>query len=251
MTATAAIRFYGELNDFLQGDQRQRDTCFPFVVGRSVKDAIEGLGVPHTEVGLILVNGQPVDFGYRFADRDRVSVYPLFEHLDISAVTRLRREPLREARFIVDGHLGTLARYLRLLGFDTMLDPHLPDKELAARSVAERRILLTRDLGLLKRRAVTHAVSVRRDDPEEQLLELVHRLPLGASLRPFTRCMVCNGLLDDVDKAAVADRLEPRTRANFDRFRQCRVCGRVYWEGSHQRRLLDLVERVRAESTSS
>jgi uncharacterized protein with PIN domain len=251
MTPTATVRFYAELNDFLRGDQRQRDTCFPFVMGRSVKDAIEGLGVPHTEVDLILVNGQPVDFGYRLADGDRVSAYPLFKYLDISAVTPLRPQPLHELRFIVDGHLGTLARYLRLLGFDTIFDPDLPDNELAARSGAERRILLTRDRGLLKRRAVTHAVFVRWDDPDEQLLELVHRLPLGANLRPFTRCMVCNGLLEDAHKATVADRLEARTRASFHRFRQCGVCGRVYWEGSHQRRLLDLLERVRAESTSS
>jgi uncharacterized protein with PIN domain len=250
MMGIATVRFYAELNDFLASGQCQRDLCVRFVVAPSVKDAIEGLGVPHTEVDFILVNGQPVEFDYRLADGDRISVYPVFERLDISEVTRLRPEPLRELRFVADGHLATLARYLRLLGFDTTFEPNCADDELATRSVAERRILLTRDRGLLKRRAVSHGVFVRRDDPDEQLLELVRRLHLGANLRPFTRCMACDGLLEDVDKAAVADRLEPRTRASFDRLRQCRGCARVYWEGSHQRRLLDLVERVRAESAS-
>jgi uncharacterized protein with PIN domain len=246
MTSAATIRFYAELNDFLAPDQRQRDLSCPFVIAPSVKDAIEGLGVPHTEVDLILVNGESVDFAHRLADGDRISVYPVFERLDISGQTKLRPDPLRAIQFVADGHLGTLCRYLRLVGFDTSFDPRWSDSVLADVSVAEHRILLTRDRGLLKRRAVTHGLFVRGEDPQEQLLDVVRRLHLGEQLRPFTRCMVCNGLLDDVDKALIGDQLEAGTRRAFDAFQRCRDCGLVYWQGSHYPRLLDLVARARA-----
>ncbi len=248
MTTVAAIRVYAELNDFLALGQRQRDVSLTFEVPPSVKDAIESLGVPHTEVDLILVNGKPVDFQYRLVDGDRVSVYPSFQHIDISGLTRLRPEPLDEVRLVVDGHLGTLGRYLRLLGFDTRFDPASSDSVLADVSASERRVLLTRDRGLLKRRCVTHGFFVRADDPVQQLLDVVRRLHLGDQLRPFSRCMVCNGLLDDVDKAVIDDQLEEGTRRAFDTFRQCHDCDRVYWEGSHHDRLHALVAEVRALS---
>jgi uncharacterized protein with PIN domain len=241
----ATFRFYAELNDFLPVERRQRDITVPFVVPPSVKDAIEGLGVPHTEVDLILVDGEPVDFGHRLRAGDRVSVYPVFERLDIAGLTRLRPEPLRHVRFVADGHLGTLARYLRLVGFDTRLDPSWDDATLARLAVSEHRILLTRDRGLLKRRAVTHGLFVRDDDPTRQLVDVVRRLHLSRQLQPFTRCMACNGPLADVDKATIADRLERHTREAFERFRRCRDCDRIYWEGAHHRRLLDLVELAR------
>lgn len=246
MTSVATIRVYAELNDFLAPDQRQRDVSRTFEVPPSVKDAIEALGVPHTEVDLILVNSESADFQYRLVDGDRVSVYPTFERIDISGLTRLRPEPLDEVRFVVDGHLGTLGRYLRLLGFDTRFDPASTDSVLADVSVSERRVLLTRDRGLLKRRSVTHGFFVRDDDPIQQLLDVVRRLHLGDQLRPFIRCMACNGLLDDVDKAAIDDQLEEGTRHAFDTFRRCHDCGRLYWEGTHHRHLQALVAEVRA-----
>jgi uncharacterized protein with PIN domain len=248
---TATFRFYAELNDFLPPERRQRDVPYRFHVALSVKDAIEGLGVPHTEVDLILVDGRSVGFDHRLADSDRVSVYPVFERIDISGLTRLRPEPMRDVRFVADGHLGTLARYLRLLGFDTRFDRAAADDALAAVSVEDRRILLTRDRGLLKRRSITHGLFIRNDDPHQQVLEVVRRLHLETKLQPFTRCMRCNGILRDVDKAAVADRLEPATRERYESFRECTGCGRVYWEGSHHPRLLALVERARVAGSPS
>lgn len=247
VAARATFRFYAELNDFLPPAHRQRDVPYTFFVAPSVKDVVEAFGVPHTEVDVVLVNGAPVGFDRRLADGDRVSVYPVFERLDVSDVTRLRPRPLRDIRFVADVHLGTLARRLRLLGFDTRFDRAWSDAALVDVAAGERRILLTRDRGLLKRRAVTHGLYVRDDDPRAQVVDVVRRLHLSGSIRPFTRCMACNGLLDDVDKAEVADRLEPRTRAAFDRFRRCRDCGRIFWEGSHHRRLRELVARVRVE----
>ncbi|MGD9705753.1 MAG: Mut7-C RNAse domain-containing protein [Acidimicrobiia bacterium] len=246
MTGTVTIRVYAELNDFLAPDPRQRDASYRFDVAPSVKDAIEALGVPHTEVDLILVNGEPADFRYRLVDGDRVSVYPAFEGIDISELPRLRPEPLDETRFVVDGHLGTLGRYLRLLGFDTRLDPTATDEQLADASVSEQRVLLTRDRGVLKRRAVTHGFFVRDDDPTQQLLDVVRRLHLGEHVRPFSRCMVCNGLLEDVDKDAIEDQLRAGTRLAFHTYRRCQICRRLYWEGAHHPRLRALVAEVRA-----
>jgi uncharacterized protein with PIN domain len=241
------IRLYAELNDFVPPDRRQRDLAVSFGVTPSVKDAIEGLGVPHTEVDLVLVNGEPVAFDHRLAIGDRVSVYPVFERLDISAMTRVRAEPLRDVRFVTDVHLGKLCRYLRLLGFDTVGDAAWSDEELAGVSVTQRRILLTRDRGLLKRRAVTHGLFVRHDDPDDQLVDVVQRLHLGTRLRPFSRCMACNGTIEEVAKASVAGQLPAGSRRTTERLRRCSRCGRVYWEGAHLPRLHALVERARTE----
>lgn len=249
--SSATLRFYAELNDFLPPRLRQSEVGIEFDVGPSVKDAFEGLGVPHTEVDLVLANGEPVGLAYRLADGDRVSVYPAFRRIDLSPLVPLRPGPPHGLRFATDVHLGALTRYLRLLGFDTRSDPGWTDDELVAVSVAEGRVLATRDRDLLKRRAVTHGLFVRDDDPDEQLLEAVRRLRLGGEIRPFTRCMACNGLLEEADKASVAGRIGPGTRAAFDRFRQCRSCGRVYWEGAHRPRLLGLVERARAAGTEA
>jgi hypothetical protein len=246
MTGSVTFRFYAELNDFLAPEQRQRDVRVSYSVAPSVKDGIEALGVPHTEVALILVNGAPVGFETRLGDGDRVSVYPAFEQLDTSEVAPLRPTPPRDVRFVADGHLGTLVRYLRLLGFDTRYERGWADDVLADVSASEERVLLTRDRGLLKRRVVQHGMFVRDDDPEAQLLDVVRQRHLAGRLRPFTRCMACNGILAEVDKARIEDRLPDATRQTVDEFRQCQGCGQVYWEGAHQPRLRELVALARA-----
>ncbi len=232
----AHVRFYAELNDFLKPEQRFRDAPFAFAK-TSVKDAIESFGVPHTEVDLILANGESVDFSYLLRDGDRVSVYPVFEALDISSVERVRPQPLRVTRFVLDVHLGALAGYLRMLGFDTLWHNDSADEELARVSSAERRILLTRDRGLLKRGEVTHGYLVRSAAARQQVEEVLYRFDLWDSLRPFSRCLRCNGALRLVAKEAVTDRLPPRTAEYYDEFQECPACGRIYWKGSHFRRM--------------
>src|SRR3989338_9144205 len=113
----AHFRFYEELNDFLPPERRKTTFTREFRNRASVKDMIEALGVPHTEVDLILVNGASVDFSYLVQDGDRISVYPMFESFDIRPLVHLRPRPLREPKFVLDTHLGKLAVYLRLLGF--------------------------------------------------------------------------------------------------------------------------------------
>lgn len=242
------FRFYRELNDFLPRHLRQREFERDFLLAGSIKDAIENIGVPHTEVDLILVNGRSVDFDYLLRDGDRVSVYPVFESLDISTVTRLRPHPLRETRFVLDCHLGRLARYLRMLGFDSLFRSDYADETLLQISVAQRRILLTRDIGLLKRRQLERGYFVRATKPRQQLAEVIERLQLQGCLRPFTRCIACNGSIAAVPKQDIADLLPENTRRYFDEFFQCRDCLRIYWKGSHYERMSLLVRELRAGS---
>jgi uncharacterized protein with PIN domain len=248
---TARFRFYEELNDFLPAARRKREFRHRLNRRASIKDAIEALGVPHTEVELILVNGESVDFSYIVRDGDCISVYPVFESLDIRPLLRLRPEPLRNPRFVLDTHLGKLARYLRLLGFDCLYRNDFSDEELAEISSHERRILLTRDRLLLQRSIVTHGGFIRSDDPKQQVIEVLRRFDLAGDLAPLTRCIRCNGLLSIVDKKRVNHRLEPKTRLYYEDFRICENCRQIYWKGSHFRKMRDLIEEFRRELLSS
>jgi uncharacterized protein with PIN domain/sulfur carrier protein ThiS len=200
----AHIRFYAELNDFLSPERQATDIPIEFWTPPNVKDLIESLGVPHTEVDLILVNGTSVDFSHPVQHGDRVSVYPVFEALDITPVLRVRPQPLRRTAFVCDLHLGRLAAYLRMLGFDTLYRNDFGDEELARISRFEHRILLTRDVGLLKRSEVTHGYFVRNTRVAEQALEVLRRFDLFRSVAPHTRCLRCNGPLQAVAKEEVA-----------------------------------------------
>ncbi len=242
----ATFRFYEELNDFLPLSQRKVAFAHAWRGPESIKHLIESIGVPHTEVDLILVNGTSVDFSYQPCDGDQISVYPVFESIDISSVTHLRPHPLREPRFVVDGHLGRLAAYLRLLGFDTWWQIAADDSTLATVSHDERRILLTRDRGLLKRCLVTHGYCVRSLLPRAQLREVIERFDLGQSLQPFTRCLVCNGHLQPVAGEAFTSQVSPKTLCHYHAFWQCDQCGKVYWQGSHYRRMRALLDDVLA-----
>ncbi|HTP51974.1 MAG TPA: Mut7-C RNAse domain-containing protein [Anaeromyxobacteraceae bacterium] len=237
----ATFRFYAELNDLLA--PWRRGVPFPrdFNGAPAVKDVIESLGVPHTEVDLILADGESVDFSWTLKDGARVSVYPVFEALDIAPLTRVRPEPLRTVRFVLDGHLGRLARRLRMLGFDALWWRDPGDEEIARVAAAEHRIVLTRDSGLLKRRVVTHGYRVREVDPRRQLAEVVRRLDLLRSAVPLSRCLCCNALLETAPKEEVASALPPRVRERHEEFRRCPVCRRVYWPGSHRQRMEQVI----------
>jgi uncharacterized protein with PIN domain len=235
--SVARFRFYEELNEFLPADRRKREFESRFARAATVKNAIEALGVPHTEVELILVNGESVDFGYRMREGDRVSVYPVFEALDVRPLLRVRPAPLRLTRFIADAHLGGLARLLRMLGFDTLYDNAYSDEEIRRLAAEEHRIVLTRDRALLLCKTITHGCFVHARKPQDQLREIVQRLQLGTSLRPFARCLHCNVAVAAVEKEAVLEYLPPMVRERYQRFTQCPACRRVYWEGSHWERM--------------
>ncbi len=232
MVARATLRFYADLRDLAFDADRNGEVDVPVERPRSVKDAIESCGVPHTEVDLVLVNGESVGFAHRIAGGDRVSVYPPFASLEVDDVSRVRPDAL-EPRFVLDAHLGRLAQRLRLLGFDAAYRNDLDDRALASISAEERRWLLTRDRGLLMRNRVRHGYLIRSTDPRQQAVEVVRRFQLAGKVTPFSRCLACNGLLEPVPKAEVSDQLQPGTRKDHDTFVRCGDCGQVFWGGSH------------------
>ncbi|CAE6800109.1 MULTISPECIES: Mut7-C RNAse domain-containing protein [Paraburkholderia] len=241
---TATFRFYEELNDFLARPLRRRTFSCACARGATAKHMIEVLGVPHTEVELILVNGESVGFNHPLADGDRIAVYPKFEALDIQPLLRVREYPLRVVRFIADAHLGGLAPLLRLAGFDTLYDNHYPDADIEALAAAQQRIVLTRDRELLKRRTITHGCYVRTLRPREQLREVFERLDLAGSAQPFRLCLMCNAPLRRIAKDEVGDRAPDGVLERHNQFVTCDVCRRVFWEGTHWQRMRALMDSV-------
>ncbi|MGW8246500.1 MAG: Mut7-C RNAse domain-containing protein [Acidiferrobacterales bacterium] len=251
MPVIATFRFYEELNDFLPESKRKVEFSHRFIRAGSIKDAIEALGVPHTEVDLILVNGESVDFDYQVKEGDRISVYPVFESLDISPLVHLRPSPLRTPTFVLDTHLGRLAAYLRMFGFDSLYRNDYDDPELARISSGQQRILLTRDRKLLMRKQVTRGYFIRERWPRKQLLEVLHRFDLFDLQQPFTRCMHCNGKIRKIDKRSIESHLPPRTRAFYSEFWQCGDCGKTYWKGSHYQRMKQLISSINDEESGA
>jgi hypothetical protein len=244
MTVTATFRFYAELNDFLAPARRQREFTCRCGRAATTKHMIEALGVPHTEVELVLVDGESVGFERALGDGNRVAVYPKCEMLDVTPLLRVRDRALRETRFVADAHLGGLAHLLRMTGFDTLYDNHFGDAEIESVAASQRRIVLTRDRELLKRSGVTHGCYVRALHSELQLREVFDRLDLARSAQPFTRCLSCNTMLRAIDKAQIAARLPPGVLQRHERFTVCDGCARVFWEGSHWQRMRQLVDSL-------
>ena len=243
-TRAAEFRFYEELNDFLPTARRKRTFSYSFQGTPSVRDTIQAIGVPHSAVDLILVDGEPVRFSHRLRGGERVAVYPVFERLDISPVSRLRPRPLRRTRFVLDAQLGKLARYLRILGFDAAYSRDWDDARIIDLAREQRRIILTRDRGILKHSRVTHGYWVRSQRPTEQLREVLQAFDLSCQIKPFTRCMDCNGRIARVAKEKIGDRIDPAIISRFDSCWQCRDCGKIYWQGSQYRRMLRQVEQM-------
>jgi uncharacterized protein with PIN domain len=241
---SAEFRFYEELNDFLPAERRKVAFRQPFYGTPAVRDVIQAIGVPHTAVDLVLVDGRSVNFAHRLAGGERVAVYPVFERFDISPITHLRPQPLRQSRFILDVHLGRLARHLRMLGFDSAYRSDWDDAQIIQRARAERRIILTRDVGILKQKQVSHGYWVRHAEPRKQLAEVLEALDLKGQLKPFTRCLDCNGAIRPVLAGTLGGLVDPDILARFEQFWRCAECGKIYWRGSHYQRMLEAVQRV-------
>lgn len=240
----ATFRFYEELNDFLPRERRKQSFARACAATATTKHMIEALGVPHTEVELVLVNGESVGFDRQIRDGDRVAVYPKFEALDVSPLLRVRKRPLRVTRFVADAHLGGLAHLLRMAGFDTLYDNHFQDHEIEALAAREGRIVLTRDRELLMRRTITHGCYVHARKSEPQLQEIFQRLDLARGARPFTLCLHCNAPLRPMDKAQAAPLVPPGVYQRYQHFSTCDLCRRVFWEGSHWRRMSEVLGQV-------
>lgn len=246
----AILRFYEELNDFLPPDKKKRPFTYQFFGLPAIKDVIEALGIPHVEVGLIVANGLSVDFGYHLKSGDNISIYPVFESPDVNSQTKVTPAPLQDTKFILDVHLGKAAKNLRMLGFDTLYRNDFDDPEIIDIAERENRIILTRDKALLKNGKVTHGYWVRSERPMKQVVEIIKRFNLYAKIEPFKRCMSCNGLIKEVEKEAVIDRLEPKTKKYYDEFFICTSCNKIYWKGSHLERMEDTIKKFEQDSPS-
>jgi len=238
------FRFYEELNDFLSPRRRKKDFQVGFKGRESVKDMIEALGVPHTEVDLILVNGKSVDFGYIIQHGDRISVYPTFESLDIKDVTRLREVPLRQTRFIADINIRDIVKYMRALGLDVCYDASLSPREIIRISKRENRTILTKSRKLLKFRNVTHGIFIRPGTTVEQIRGIIDYLSLRALIEPFSRCLQCNIPLVGVSKDRILDRIPAKTREFYDEYSYCTACDRIYWKGTHYMNIKKVVDEI-------
>jgi uncharacterized protein with PIN domain len=239
---SATFRFYGELNDFLPRERRGHAFATPCARAATTKHMIEALGVPHTEVELVLVNGASSGLEQLLEDGDRVAVYPRFTALDVAPLVRVREQPAGRMRFVADAHLGGLARLLRMAGFDTIYDNSIHDDEIEERAIEDGRVVLTRDRELLKRRGVEYGCYVRALHAQEQLREVFERYGLAERARPFTLCLHCNAPLRSVPKAEVLERLPPTVRELHEEFSTCAVCHRVFWKGSHWKRMAGMLD---------
>lgn len=226
--------FHGDLPLLLRGRWKGINPLTTLVNRRaSVKDVIESFGLPHTEVGSIIMNDKEVDFNLIVEQGIVFDVYPVPSPWEVDKPSILRPTPLPTISFIVDVNVGRLARYLRAAGFDTLYDHRWNDEFIANMMQGEKRILLTRDMRLLMRKHVMFGRYVRATQPEKQLHEVLNLFGLTGTLDPFTRCLECNSLLQKVAKKEILHRLEPLTRKYYSSFSQCPHCDKIYWPGSH------------------
>ncbi|MDD3619215.1 MAG: Mut7-C RNAse domain-containing protein [Desulfobulbaceae bacterium] len=233
----AEYHFHGDLQTLLRRRWRDvRPVRQEVTRSASIKDVIESFGLPHTEVNRIECNAREVDFSRAVEDRDRFDIFPVHVPWDVARPTLLRPRPLQTIRFIVDNNVGRLARYLRMAGFDTLYDYRWTDGEIIALLEVENRILLTRDLDLLKRKRVEFGRYIRSGRPAAQVREVLNLFG-AAGLEPFSRCLECNFPLRSVEKEDVLHRLEPLTRKYYNSFSICSRCDRIYWPGSHVDRM--------------
>lgn len=234
MNTELHIAVHGWIKELLSPEIRATDPFVHFLSRKaSIKDVIESLGIPHTEIGRLRVNERDVDFLYNVKDQDRIEVFPLQSPVDPLTPTLLRPEPLPGIRFLVDANVGKLATLLRLVGFDAAYPGQLPDEDMARIAAREKRLLLTRDVQLLKRRIICFGRLVRESEPMRQLAEIVYFYGLQESLRTYSRCLRCNSLLVPVDKDSIINRLEPLTIKYYHAFHICGTCDKIYWAGSH------------------
>lgn len=234
----ATYRFHGDLLPLLRRRWRTGNPVVqPVTRAASIKDAIESFGLPHTEVGALTCNGNPIDFSWPIEANRQFDVFPVPFPWDPTLPTLLRPAPLPGLAFLVDLTVGRLARSLRSAGFDTLYEPSWGDRDILQALARQPRLLLSRNRDLLKRKQVAFGRLIRTGTPSEQLREVLDLLGIASPARPFSRCLECNALLQPVAKAEILHRLEPLTIRYFDTFQICRVCDKIYWPGSHVDRM--------------
>jgi len=235
---------HGDLPVFLPKRQRgMKDLTIELTRKTSIKDFLEALGIPHPEIHELIVNDRAERFEYSVGEDDRIEVFPLAPRIDLTTPSLLR-PALKEIRFVVDANVGKLARLLRMTGFDVFFSPDLDDGALAGVTEQQERLLLTRDIALLKRKMIVHGRMIRSSDPLEQLREVIDLYGLRDLIKPFSRCLSCNTVLQQTSKEAIIDRLLPLTRKYYHEFMICPGCDRLFWPGSHRERMSKIIKEI-------
>lgn len=233
------IKFYSSLNKLLKKGRRDKELSLELKLRQSVKDLIEAQGIPHTEIGLIIIDGKREESSYILKDGQKVEVYPAFNDIKEPKFQNMIEYP---KKFILDVHLGKLAKYLRIFGIDTLYENYYSDEEIVETALKEGRVVLTRDRGVLKRKAVKYGYLIKSDESKEQLREIFLNFDLLPNVKPFFRCISCNGVLEKVDKEDVIDELEPLTRKYYNEFFRCTTCKKIYWKGGHRERMEEFAD---------
>ena len=245
-TYRLVLSFHGDTLDLLRRTpDPDGNIVYPLSRRASIKDIIESLGLPHTEVSKIVLNGQEQTFEKIAGDGDHFEIHPLTSAMLPTMATTLRPIPLATCLFLVDINVGRLARLLRMTGIDAeAVAAESTDSATVQRAIEEKRILVTRNRNILRHRRLTFGRLVRSENPEHQLREIINLYQLQNRLMPFSRCIACNGLLTKVAKETIIDRLLPLTNKYYTRFNQCTDCGKIYWHGSHHKRMTDKIDRI-------
>ena len=245
MSTLITIGFYDELNELLPANCRNKRFTYDIKKTRSVKDLIEAIGIPHTEVDLIFIDNESVDFNSLVEGGEQIRVYPTTSKMDDPSLIHNQPIALVEPRFLLDVHLGRLATYLRMLGFDSLYRNDYEDPTLADISATDNRILLTCDRKLLMRKQINYGYLVRSRNPRRQIDEVLNRFDLLDYQKRDVRCLQCNGIIRSVSKQAIAPRLLPLTKEHYEDFYQCDGCNKIYWEGSHFEKMQGLIKNIK------
>jgi uncharacterized protein with PIN domain len=245
MIKSASFLFHDSHNDFLLSSKRNKPIVYTFADTPSIKHVIETIGIPHSEVDVILVNDKPVDFFHILNDNDAVEVFPANSTKSFPKEWSLTPPYSNPEKFILDVHLGKLAKALRLFGFDSLYENNYSDKTIVEIADKEERIILTRDRNLLKHKLVSVGYWLHSQHADEQLMEVIRRFDLKFKFKFFERCVECNCKIKKVEKTEILDRLLPKTILYYNNFFQCECCKRIYWRGSHYEHMHEFIGRIK------
>lgn len=243
-----SLRFYAELNDHLPPERRRIEFGSTVSDGSTLEEVLQSLEVPLNEIDLVLVNGVSESLDYGLREGDRVSIFPVFDSIDVTPITKIKNRPSRRLRFVLDTHLGKLAHHLRMLGFDTLYRNDYTRDDLVRIAESEDRIVLSKSRVLLGKDVIEAGYRVVSSDPREQLTEVLRRFDLWRSVHPFQRCLHCNAVLHSAPRESVIDHLPERVRESYDDFTECPLCRRTYWKGTHFEKMMEFTRQVYAES---
>jgi len=244
MKIRVTVRIYEELNSFLPESRQKRDFSFELEEGATIQQLLSNLELPLSQVDLILVNGESVGVSFPLKAGDRISIYPVFERLNIAPVLKIRPAPLRKPRFICDVHLGKLATYMRMAGLDADYRNNFSGRQLIQLSVELGKIILTKNRGLLKNKRITHGYLVIQNLPKLQLAEIISCFDLKQWCSPLSRCLRCNLPVHSISKDDAVGKVAPRVLEMHDQFMKCDGCSRVYWKGTHYESMMSWISRL-------